>query len=154
MLLLVALWLGMAATVLTGAGLLLVLSMLLLYRSVSEPRVRVELSFDQALDLSTISPAERKKEVLLRGLRDIEVERSLGKLSEADYLELAGRYREQALQIMGELDEHERSLRAQIDEMLHQRGQDLGSAEQGEDAGAERAPAVSEAQSAEAGRPS
>jgi len=150
----VALWLGMAAAVLASAGLLLVLSMLLLYRSVSDPEAHVELSFDQALELSTISPIERQKEVLLRALKDIEIERSLGKLSESDYLELAGRYREQALRIMGELDEHERSLRARVDEMLRQRGQKLGRSHQLDGEGAEQARAASEAQSAEAGRPS
>ncbi len=129
----IALLFGLAPAFLATAGMLLLLSVLLLYRSVSDPDKRVTLSFEEALELATISATERKKEVVLRALRDIDVERALGKLSNSDYLELAGRYREEALRIMEELEDHEGSLRTRIEEILRLRsiGQSCGDERDG-----------------------
>jgi hypothetical protein len=45
------------------------------------------------------APSEQKRQVL-RALKDLEAERALGKIEEADYTELAARYREEAKSLM------------------------------------------------------
>jgi hypothetical protein len=50
------------------------------------------------------SPAERKR-AALRALKDLEFEHSIGKIDDADYLELSTRYRNTAKAIMREMDE-------------------------------------------------
>ncbi len=45
------------------------------------------------------APTEKKRQVL-RALKDIEAEHALGKIEEADYVELAARYREEAKDLM------------------------------------------------------
>jgi hypothetical protein len=47
--------------------------------------------------------AERKRRVL-RALKDLELEHSVGKIDDEDYAEISGRYREQAKGILREMD--------------------------------------------------
>ncbi len=54
-------------------------------------------------------PAEQdrlfaEREALLQALRDLDLDRATGKLSDADYAGLAARYRAQAIAVLGRLD--------------------------------------------------
>lgn len=73
-----------------------------------------------------ISPGTReragllaKKQALLLALKDLEAERDIGKLSEADFKELNARYRAQAREVLKKLDTqlepHRQAARALLD---------------------------------------
>ena len=51
------------------------------------------------------APAPERKRETLRALKDLELEHSLGKIDDADYLELSTRYRATAKALMREMDE-------------------------------------------------
>lgn len=58
---------------------------------------------------------ETRKRTALRALKDIEAERALGKIDEADYADLSLRYREEAKVVLRELDEELGSRRVQAE---------------------------------------
>jgi ribosomal protein L40E len=60
--------------------------------------------------------AERKRRVL-RALKDLELEHSIGKIDDADYAEISARYREQAKGILREQDVEIEPLRAKAEEL-------------------------------------
>jgi ribosomal protein L40E len=51
------------------------------------------------------TPAPERKRELLRALKDLELEHSIGKIDDVDYLELSGRYRDAAKTLMREMDD-------------------------------------------------
>jgi hypothetical protein len=51
-----------------------------------------------------IDPLDEKKKTVLRALKDLEHERAIGKIDEDDYLEISANYREQAKELMREMD--------------------------------------------------
>ena len=55
--------------------------------------------------LINIEELQRKKGALLREIKDIELDFQMGKIDEADFKELTGGYRQQALSVMEELDD-------------------------------------------------
>jgi hypothetical protein len=55
--------------------------------------------------LFTRVPAPERKRETLRALKDLDFEHSIGKIDDADYLELSTRYRNTAKAIMREMDE-------------------------------------------------
>jgi hypothetical protein len=63
------------------------------------------LSLDEALGLGAPSAEEEQKRSLLRALKDLEYERSVGKISEQDYQEFSARYRAEAKRIILQLDD-------------------------------------------------
>lgn len=70
---------------------------------------------------------EREYQTLKRALKELELDRAMGKISDDDYQELRGRYRERAVRILRQLDQGE-SYRAQIDADLKARRDALGLA--------------------------
>jgi hypothetical protein len=54
------------------------------------------LTLDEALSLGAPSAEEEQKQAVLRALKDLEFERSVGKITEDDYRELSQRYRSEA----------------------------------------------------------
>jgi hypothetical protein len=58
----------------------------------------------QAHSLVSRIPAPERKRETLRALKDLEFEHSIGKIDEADYLELSTRYRSVAKTLMREMD--------------------------------------------------
>ncbi len=102
----VAAWVGgpapaflvLAATALLGTVALLWASLRTLSGEAPLPeRVRT-------LGLGPFAPASERKREVLRALKDLELERSIGKIDHADYLELVTRYRAVAKEILRELD--------------------------------------------------
>lgn len=64
---------------------------------------------------------EREKLLTLRALKDLEFDRSMGKVSQADFDEMANRLRSRALDLMKQLDEDSRGYRLLIERELSAR---------------------------------
>jgi hypothetical protein len=63
--------------------------------------------------------AERKRRVL-RALKDLESEHAIGKIDDADYATIAARYREEAKDVMRELDERVAPSRAEAEKVARE----------------------------------
>jgi hypothetical protein len=123
---------------LTGPGICLALSVLAL-------GVSVDLLVKAARALTTAPPRdeeeqavgrrrkelEREYQALKRALKELELDHAMGKLSERDYGEIRGRYRERAVRILKQLDQGE-SYRRQIEEDLKARRLARGEQRPGE----------------------
>jgi hypothetical protein len=64
---------------------------------------------------------EREKMLTLRALKDLEFDRSMGKVSQADFEEMAGRLRTRAITLMKQLDEDGSGYRTIIERELSAR---------------------------------
>ena len=115
--------LGLSLLVLAGGMLLYAIGSL--WASVQSLGDDAALSLDEALALAAPSAEEEKKRSVLRALKDLEYERNVGKIGEADYLELSTRYREEARRLLRELNDAELPARARVEKLLARR---LGSA--------------------------
>ncbi len=101
-----------ALLVLSGCLLLLVIS--LLWVSLESLELDEPLTLDEALILAQPSREEERKAAVLRALKDLEHERSLGKISEEDYLQLTARHRSEARALISSLDERQGATREQL----------------------------------------
>jgi hypothetical protein len=61
---------------------------------------------------------EREKMLTLRSIKELEFERAMGKMSSADFDEVAGRLRARAIALMKQLDAGETAYRARIEQEL------------------------------------
>ena len=104
---------GLAAWLLFLAFCLLLLGVGLAWASVTVVAERNAMTLEEALDLAAPDRDEERKIAVLRGIKDLEYERGLGKISEADYIELIRRYRTDAKRLLQKLDTSEASLRQQ-----------------------------------------
>ncbi len=68
----------------------------------------------------TRAALEREKALTLRSIKELEFDRAMGKVSDADFLEMAGRLRVRAASLIQRLDEG-RSYREQIERELTRR---------------------------------
>ncbi len=96
---------GLAPAFLVMAGLALAGAIFLLYSSIMNLTGEAEMTLDEALALVAPSREEERKRAVLRALKDLEYERSVGKIGEADYAELTSRYREEAKRLLHAVDE-------------------------------------------------
>lgn len=76
----------------------------LLWASVQALTGESPLTLDEALTLGAPSAEEEQKRAVLRALKDLEFERSVGKISEEDYAELSTRYRGEAKRLIQLID--------------------------------------------------
>jgi hypothetical protein len=74
------------------------------------------------------SALEREKALTLRSIKELEFDRAMGKVSEKDFDEMAGRLRARALTLIRELDQGGSSYRASIEQELSRRLSRKGSA--------------------------
>lgn len=90
--------------VMTGlGGLTLVLSAYALWRVVDPlTRDEVRVAAEQRAP-QRIRELEREKQVVLKAIKEIELDYQMRKIGEADYREMVERYRARALRVMGEL---------------------------------------------------
>ena len=90
--------------VMTGlGGLTLVLSAYALWRVV-DPLTRDEMrAITEQRAPHRIRELEREKQVVLKAIKEIELDYQMRKIGETDYRELVERYRARALRVMGEL---------------------------------------------------
>ena len=63
------------------------------------------------------APADTRKQLLLRALKDLEHDHAVGKIDREDYEDLAARYREEAKAAMREMDESSEPLRRKAEEI-------------------------------------
>lgn len=96
---------GLATALLVGAGLALAGAIFLLYSSLIGLTGQNELTLEEALTLVAPSHEEEQKRAVLRALKDLEYEHSVGKIGEEDYAELAARYREEARRLLNAVEE-------------------------------------------------
>lgn len=94
--------LGTALLVLAFAALFG--AILLFWSSLERLTGESPLTLDEAIGLGAPSVEEERKRAIVRALKDLEYERSVGKLSEADYAELSSRYRAEARALLRALD--------------------------------------------------
>jgi hypothetical protein len=95
---------GLGVGLLVLAAMALVGSILLVWGSIQTLAGETQLGLEEALSLAAPRAEEEQKRAVLRALKDLEYERSVGKINEEDYRELSARYREQAKQLLRELD--------------------------------------------------
>jgi hypothetical protein len=88
--------LGLSAALLTLAAGVLLGGIWLFWSSLQGLAGETPLTLDEALSLGAPSAEEEQKQAVLRALKDLEYERSVGKISEDDYHELSQRYRNEA----------------------------------------------------------
>jgi hypothetical protein len=73
---------------------------------------------DEPMSARARGALQREKLLVLRSLKDLEFDRSMGKLSQADFDEMAARLRARALSLMKQLDEDGSGYRAIIEREL------------------------------------
>jgi hypothetical protein len=112
---------GVQLVVLTLAGAALLLVIWLLWSSVQALAGESDLTFEEAFSLGTRSAEEEQKRAVLRALKDLEYERSVGKIGEDDYHEYAARYRAEAKRLIQTLDESLAEGRKQVERELERR---------------------------------
>src|SRR4051812_2170251 len=112
---------GVQLVVLTFAASALLLVIWLLWSSVQALAGESELTFEEAFSLGARSAEEEQKRAVLRALKDLEYERSVGKISEDDFHEYSARYRAEAKRLMQTLDENLSEGRKQVERELEQR---------------------------------
>ena len=136
---------GVQLVVLTLAAGVLLLVITLLWNSVQALAGESELSFEEAFSMGARSAEEEQKRAVLRALKDLEYERSVGKISEEDYHEYSARYRAEAKRLIRDLDENLAEARKQVERELERRVAKLvqseGVDEASEEEGAQAPPA-------------
>lgn len=120
--------------VLTLAAGALLLVITLLWSSVQALAGESELSFEEAFSMGSRSAEEEQKRAVLRALKDLDYERSVGKISEQDYLEYSARYRAEAKRLIRGLDENLAEARKQVEREVERRVRKLEQASDQADA--------------------
>jgi hypothetical protein len=69
----------------------------------------------------TRAALEREKLLVLRSIKELEFDRAMGKMSSADFDEMAGRLRARAISLMKQLDAGAPVYRTQIEQVLAER---------------------------------
>ena len=112
---------GVQLVVLTLAAAALLLVIWLLWSSVQALAGESPLTFEEAFSLGARSAEEEQKRAVLRALKDLEYERSVGKISEDDYHEYSARYRAEAKRLIQQLDQNLAEGRLQVEAELERR---------------------------------
>ncbi|WP_394834113.1 zinc ribbon domain-containing protein [Pendulispora rubella] len=76
-----------------------------------------------------VGDAEERKRAVLRALKDLEHERDIGKMDPEDYAEIAAHYRDQAKEILREIDAEVEPYRAKAEELAQKHLAKRGLAE-------------------------
>lgn len=95
---------GLGPALLILAGGMLLGAVLLLWSSLGRLTGESPLTLEEAVGLGAPSPEEERKRSILRALKDLEFERSVGKISEEDFAELSTRYRTEAKALLRSLE--------------------------------------------------
>lgn len=109
---------GIEVSLLIIAGGALVGVIGLLWASVQSLTGETPLTLEEALSLGAPSAEEEQKRAVLRALKDLEFERSVGKITQEDYVELSNRYRAEARRLIHQIDLGGEKEREAIERML------------------------------------
>jgi hypothetical protein len=101
---LVKLSFGTQTALLVWAGAALIAIILLFWSSLQSLTGSAPLTLEEALGMGAPRAEEEQKRAVLRALKDLEYERSVGKISDEDYAELSSRYRAEAKRLIRALD--------------------------------------------------
>jgi zinc-ribbon domain len=96
---------GVGTAVLTLAGGVLLIVICILWASVRTLSGDVPITLDEAIALGAPTAIEEQKRAVLQALKDLEFERSIGKIADSDYDELVARYRAEAKRLLRAVDE-------------------------------------------------
>src|SRR6185503_11250225 len=91
---------GVGTALLTLAGGVLLIVISILWASVRTLSGDAPITLEEAIALGAPTAAEEQKRAVLQALKDLEFERSVGKIAEADYEELVSRYRAEAKRLL------------------------------------------------------
>lgn len=91
------------------------------YRMLAPLATDDPLVYSEPLTERTRAALEREKTLTLRSIKELEFDRAMGKVSEKDFEEMAGRLRSRALTLMKELDEDRSDYRVVIERELDAR---------------------------------
>jgi hypothetical protein len=116
---------GVSAVMLFLTGAALLWSVLWLYRSLAALATDPPAASGTRLGGGARRELERDKRNLLKAIKELEFDHSMGKLSDADFHEIAARYRASAVALMRRLDEGNVTYRALIEREVQRR---LGTA--------------------------
>jgi hypothetical protein len=103
---------GLGTSILVLAGGVLLAIIAVLWASVRTLSGETAITLEEAILLGAPSAAEEQKRAVLQALKDLEYERSVGKVADADYQELLQRYRTEAKRLLRAVDEDLAPLRA------------------------------------------
>ncbi len=113
--------LGLELAILVLAGTVLLLVVFVLWNSLQALTGETSLSLEEALSLAAPTTEEEQKRSVLRTLKDLEYERSVGKISEEDYRDLVRTYRARAKELIRTVDEEIGQSREQAERLLQKR---------------------------------
>lgn len=105
--------------VLAAGALALVIA--LVWASVQSLTGESAMTLDEAFSIAQPTPEEEQKIAVMRALRDLSYERSVGKISEEDYQSLSARYRTEAKRLMARIDEDLGPRRARVERRIERR---------------------------------
>jgi len=106
---------------LTAAAGVLLLVITLMWSSVQSLTGGAAIGFEEALSMGAPSRVEEEKRSVLRALKDLEYERSVGKISPEDYAELSAKYRAEAKRLIQSLDQALGPARQQVELAIERR---------------------------------
>ena len=112
---------GPASAILVLAGGALIGVIAIFWASVRTLLGETPLSGADAYALAAPRSEEEQKRAVLRALKDLEFERSVGKISEEDYVELVARYRGEAKRLLRLLDEEAQPRRERVEALVAKR---------------------------------
>ncbi len=115
-----SLW-GVQVALLVLAAGALTLAIALMWSSVQSLTGGASLGFEEALGMGAPSKVEEQKRSVLRALKDLEYEKSVGKISTEDYQELSARYRIEAKRLIQSMDEALGPARQEVEAALEKR---------------------------------
>jgi hypothetical protein len=116
-----------AFLVLSAGALCFVIAVL--WSSVQSLTGESPLTFEEALSMGAPSAEEEQKRAVLRALKDLEYERSVGKISAEDYQVYSARYRAEAKRLIQAVDESLNPARQKVEDLLRDRLAKSGAAE-------------------------
>ncbi len=109
---------GLGPSLLVLAGGMLTGVVLLFWSSIGRLTGESPLSLEEAIGLGAPSPEEERKRSILRALKDLDYERSVGKISDEDFAELSARYRADAKALLKLIDAESAPMRQRAEERL------------------------------------
>lgn len=112
---------GMSALMLFLAAAALALTIYFLWRSLSTVDRSEDMDFEEALSLAAPSATEEQKRAILRTLKDLEYELSVGKISQEDFDQLSAEYRAEAKRLIYLADEELRARMKKAERIVEQR---------------------------------
>jgi hypothetical protein len=112
--------LGPGPAVLVLAAFALIAAIESLWSSLQALLGETPLSREDAYAYGAPSAEEEQKRAVLRALKDLEFERGVGKISDADFEQLTAQYRAEAKRLLRVLDERSRQGREKVERLVDQ----------------------------------